>query len=443
MAEAAEITPSRRLQFWVVIVALVVCALAGVFVLLWFKLPTWAPAWVVEHSPWVDPIVRADQAKDRLSWSAKSKIRKSAVERLQGRGVAIIPLMIGYLEHESLVVRDLAAETLQNFTDERVARALIARLRAGREQDEPYREMMVALVKQDPALVTDFILPFPSGNTKSAIWSLEVAARLADPRLVQPMREIVWEPELPTATPDPQVIESGGRWVVAAWALARSPEPTAIPALLPAFSDPSPLIRRRAMKGLAVQFKRKLDPRLEEVVRQGMNDPDGEVRRQAMWVLSWSTISGTEERLIELAQAATPEDLPALIAALVTGWNSQQAIDQAATFLLDADEKIRIRTLKALKSARRLPSVDKVRRPLKELTGELLKEMFTLVRSSANPKDENGAMVNLLLDLADEKTAEIHRLADDALGAFGLTEAQQERWEQIRARRSDNIPSTE
>lgn len=351
MAEVIAPTRSRRLPFWAMIIALVVCALAGVFVLLWFKLPTWAPAWVIEHSPWVDPIVRADLAKERLDWSAKSKIRKSAVQRMQGRGVAIIPQMIGYLEHESLVVRDLAVETLQSFTDERVARALAARLRAGRENDEPYREMLVALVKQDPALVTDLILPFPSGNTQPAIWSLEVASRLADPRLVQPMREIVWEPELPTATSNSQVIESGGRWVMAAWALARSPEPSAIPALLPAFSDPSPMIRRRAMKGLAAQFKRKLDPRLEEVVRQGLNDPDGEVRRQSMWVRSWSPISGTEERLIDIAKAAPPEDLPALIAALVAGWNSQLAIDQAATFLLDPDEKIRIRTLKALKNA--------------------------------------------------------------------------------------------
>lgn len=52
--------PSRRrfgvLLIWCGTVAMV---FAGAFTVAWVKLPEWQPKWVIEHSPWADPAVRA------------------------------------------------------------------------------------------------------------------------------------------------------------------------------------------------------------------------------------------------------------------------------------------------------------------------------------------------------------------------------------------------
>lgn len=52
--------PSRRrfgvLLIWCGGVAMV---LAGAFTLAWWKLPEWKPRWVIDHSPWAEPAVRA------------------------------------------------------------------------------------------------------------------------------------------------------------------------------------------------------------------------------------------------------------------------------------------------------------------------------------------------------------------------------------------------
>ncbi len=44
---------------WAIAGGVVLSGLMGVAALLWWQLPRWAPEWVEEHSPWLDPLLRA------------------------------------------------------------------------------------------------------------------------------------------------------------------------------------------------------------------------------------------------------------------------------------------------------------------------------------------------------------------------------------------------
>lgn len=388
---------SRRLPFWVVIVALVACALGGVFVLLWFKLPTWAPAWVVEHSPWVDPIVRAVEAD--------KEVRSEAWDRLAGFGPAIVPAMAQYLETKIPSQRWLAAEFLGNseeptafntllpFLSDRdphivyevmtmlrlephrpalqrrrdaIVPDLIAHLgdegpqiqgKAAellgilREEDavEPLLQLLqeaalndelverkanvifalgeignakaiapliaqitgkmarvlegydpglvrgtitptiTALGKLPSAEVADAILPIPDDFSESG-WRIDVASQLMDPRAVLALEEALRLPESDHKT-DWDRIYVGGRAAYAASALARAKHPEGRRLFEAALRDPVPLIRRRAVLGVAHTFGHDVEPRLIQAVQDAVSDPEDQVRFAAAFAYRfWPSI---------------------------------------------------------------------------------------------------------------------------------------------------------
>jgi hypothetical protein len=118
MVETVAPPRSRRLSFWAVQVALAVCALGGVFTLLWFKLPTWAPELVVKHSPWVDPVLRA-VAED-------SGLYESGRNRVVNLGNGINPSLRARLHDENPIIRSLAAGILGRLKDEESIDQLIS-----------------------------------------------------------------------------------------------------------------------------------------------------------------------------------------------------------------------------------------------------------------------------------------------------------------------------
>lgn len=57
--EAESPSCLRRSTPWILLTSGGVCLLGIVAVVLWIWMPSWAPEWVVKHSPWVDPVLRA------------------------------------------------------------------------------------------------------------------------------------------------------------------------------------------------------------------------------------------------------------------------------------------------------------------------------------------------------------------------------------------------
>jgi hypothetical protein len=55
---------SRALRLWFCWGVISLSLLGGCWLLLWYKLPHWAPAFVIEHSPWIEPAIRAQVAGD-------------------------------------------------------------------------------------------------------------------------------------------------------------------------------------------------------------------------------------------------------------------------------------------------------------------------------------------------------------------------------------------
>ena len=50
---------ARPARTWIIIVGVLLLVVQVAGVVLWWKLPTWAPLWVAEHSPWVEPVFRS------------------------------------------------------------------------------------------------------------------------------------------------------------------------------------------------------------------------------------------------------------------------------------------------------------------------------------------------------------------------------------------------
>ena len=108
--------PSRRrygvLLIWCGGVAMV---LAGAFTLAWVKLPEWQPYWVIEHSPWADPAVRAMIAGNLSDY----RHARRANERIMAWGPAIGPQLRRQYEAGSPDVRGqvlvLAGNTIGRF----------------------------------------------------------------------------------------------------------------------------------------------------------------------------------------------------------------------------------------------------------------------------------------------------------------------------------------
>jgi len=138
MVDAVAPAPSRRLPLWVIIAAPTACVLTGVFVLLWFKLPTWAPEWVVEHSPWVDPIVRAVEADHRQN--------STAVMVLAKMRPYVTWKMAGYLGNGHQESRPFAAQCLRSSIDPEAFDALLSFINDG---DSRIIDEVLSMLEED------------------------------------------------------------------------------------------------------------------------------------------------------------------------------------------------------------------------------------------------------------------------------------------------------
>lgn len=90
----------------------------SVGVTFWIWLPTAFPSWVVLHSPWIDPVVRASAAGD-------ADTEHVGMSRLAQFGQSAVPIVLPYLKNSNPNLRRVAAAALGNIHDDRSIEALM------------------------------------------------------------------------------------------------------------------------------------------------------------------------------------------------------------------------------------------------------------------------------------------------------------------------------
>ena len=342
MIDAVAPTRSRRLPFGAIIIALVISALGGVFVLLWFKLPTWAPEWVVEHSPWVDPIVRAVEENP--------SIREEAVRRLVGMGESVVPRMVEIITHQD---QTLSVEVFSLLTDNRAIVPMIEQILIPERSDPrfvtsapPAKDSWIPPLRhQNPSAVTDHLLPHLRPGVEIPYQLLDVAGRIDDHRLVDVLRQLLHQPWKPENLRDGRLDQEPT--VRAAKALVESPCPSAVPVLVESFGNADPAIRLRVVFGILVttheggRFREfDWDARVKQLILAGATDADSQVRQTAAMCMGMKEIDGSEPHMIRLSYAGDPGERSAAVFALRMNKPSQEAQGRIIALLKDPDPKV-------------------------------------------------------------------------------------------------------
>lgn len=347
MAEVIAPSRSRRLPFWAMPVALSFCALAGVFVLLWFKLPTWAPEWVVEHSPWVDPIVRAVKSPNGV------QLVERASEALIARGPTVVPLLVSWARQDDFPERELAAAAFARVRDDRFIEPMTMAI-IGWDRFSYPDHLVDALSAQDPKVVTDHLLPHLVTGEMVRQALLDVASRLPDERLIPLLTAIMVQP----GTWGVEDVRGPFRESaeVAAEALVNSPCRSAVPSLIDAFTGGDEAIRRRVLNGISygkwegdpTAAARTLDGRLQRLLVAAMDDADLSVRGDAARLMNRLPISGAEERLIKMSRSMDAGERSCAIYGLHPRWHGENARRRILEALHDVDDRVRLMAVSAL-----------------------------------------------------------------------------------------------
>ena len=309
---------SRRLSFWVMFIALLMCAFCGVFILLWIKLPIWAPAWVVEYSPWVDPVVRAAVA---TTWHQDERF---------------------------------AAEVFSRIKDDRSIAPMMNRILTPEEQSDPHlissappaRDLWISPLRyQQPTSVADHLLPHLRTGIEIPYQLIDVAGGIADQRLMEALNQILLQPWKPENLQDARLDKQPT--IRAAKALAESPCESAIPILIDSFEKGDSVIRLRVISGILLTVgeggkftESDWDIRLKSLILSGITDSESKVRQVAAMGLAWKKIAGVESHLLKMSYATDPHERSAALFALGMRKPGPEAQERIIALLKDPDQLV-------------------------------------------------------------------------------------------------------
>ena len=94
------------------------CVLLLIAVILWVWLPRWAPSWVMNHSPWLDPTLRAMAiAVEREPEFSMALMDEGYSQRVRDWGSAKLPTLLDRLEDPSPWMRLAALRVMVEIAD--------------------------------------------------------------------------------------------------------------------------------------------------------------------------------------------------------------------------------------------------------------------------------------------------------------------------------------
>lgn len=481
MADPAAKPVVRRHGFLALIIAGVCSMLAGVFVLLWFKLPAWVPEWVAEHSPFLDPLLRL--SLEELSFESRTR------ERIVGWGPAMVPALLDRISDHRAPVRELAVSCLGKLKDPRAVEALVTLVTADsevevvkaavvalgeigdgravptlvsmataspeyevsliaiealgqigdvralrpllgimRRQDAPWGLLITALAKLPHDAVTTAILPLPPGEEMDALIAFDLARRLVDPRAISALDAAMREGPAEVSRPG-QWFPLTARGEAAAASLAYAVHPAGIPTLVAAFSDPLDHVRRRAAVGVLQTHGRKLDQRLIPPLKAALGDPAPSVRQTAAFACRFVRVDGTEPLLVAMLADPDPTTRYLATSGLGNAWASPEAIARLATMLGDEEPKVRRSAVYALAATAKPAALDALLAACVGADEKLRRSIIEAFTSKAFVKDPR-VFPWLLQMLADPKKSR-HDLARRALEGQTLDAERQREFERV------------
>ncbi|HEX3134874.1 MAG TPA: HEAT repeat domain-containing protein [Planctomycetota bacterium] len=334
MNEPSPMMQSRRLPFWVVIAAWLVCLLVGVCVLLWIKLPSWWPERVIVYSPWVDPIIRAIEKRGGFGDFEE--------KRLIAFGSSSVPPLLTRIGQVDSPVRLLAAAVFPRVRDDRLVDPLMDRV-LDENADQDYSSMWVeSLSNQEPALVTDRLLPhLVVGKRRVPSNHFELAGSIADVRLIPALVAIVVQ-----LTTRDDVDEYSYVQEQAACALARSPCRSASSALVGAFATTDKHVRGAIVTGIVHvgEFDRKgdLDGAEKRILSAALDDAEAYVRWVAARAMRSIQVDGVGPRLLAMSHSLDPYERGGAVYGLNVEWHGDPARQRIVECLNDEDHSVQM-----------------------------------------------------------------------------------------------------
>lgn len=336
----------------------------GLALVLWFWLPGWAPQWVAEHSPWVDPVVRADvlggyggtMLSTRMEIWRESGV-PALVDCLVHRDPRIRHCAAGAIgtysssrpsQHDTLVtalddpdedVRSAAIECLGTNPNPAALMTLLARLPSQRG-DLRYRvaEAIGKAWRPEALPVVVAMLDHAQADVRAnACMALDFAkdARAIEPLLALLAREPIGE--LPDPRDSPRE--------TAANALAHLPDIDE--RMIALLTDPNP--RLRAAGATVLFWRMELVPRsaLTPLLR-ALDDSEIAVRSNAIGAIA--NIDGAAQMDLLLVYISKPEPLLRRggIYAFRHLLKEPKAVPMLITALGDSDGMVRARAAEAL-----------------------------------------------------------------------------------------------
>lgn len=478
MSDPSTVRVVRRHGFLALIIAGTCVVLMGAFILLWFKLPAWKPEWVVEHSPFLDPLLSASVYGDD----------ERARERIVAWGPGLVPALVARLDDPRAPVRALlaeclgrakdacavdalvaqatgdsddeaaeaAAEALGTIGDRRAVPALISLAGSGRRklvaeaaigalgairdaraitplvallgnEDISGDEVVDALLKLPHDAVISAVLPFPSGDT-SQLWSrFSLVTLLDDPRAVVALAAIMRE--APPAGWRPFNLTTRGE--VAAGSLAHARHADGVPLLVAAFADPLVHVRVHAVSGVLGTYGRKVDPRLLPPLRAALADPQAMVRSLAAFACGYVRLDGVEPTLYAMLTDPDAEMRAHAATGLGNTWGPDESIPRLAVLLGDSEDRVRVAAVSALRRTAKPAAVEALLAAAPGVEAKLQLRIAEAFASRTFTKDPRT--FPWLLRLLAEGSAYRHNQAKAALDRLTLDDAQRRQVDRVEA----------
>lgn len=429
--------PSRRrygvLLIWCGGVAM---ALTGAFTFAWVKLPEWQPQWVIDHSPWADPGVRA-----LLAPRTRSRF-DSVPDPVLRWGESIGPVLLAHYQgaadpKERREILHLASRTAERLTEDNPRAAPYPRLSesaAWRLREDLLRLVAMAMAGSDGLRTYEY----------NAIY---IAVCLRGRDLVPEVRRYVRGFKEQLRDDEALVVylrdagDLDGLLELQSWYEGKPYRSTVMAAIVECLRPVEPAVAPSpvydpdsTLRPWATYGRRQALP--DAAVRQRiinlLDDPDDTIRRLAIGacVTARFTEVAVRQRIIELLDDPNDTIRRLAIEACVTA-RFTEAMPKLAQ-LLDQGRSTSFRphVIKAI-GALAMPESGPLLRPLVKLRSEpWLCEAMSALGSLRDPAD-----FHLLLPLVADEDERISRTARFALFRLPLTSEQKNQVEAAWAQR--------